>query len=363
MSSNDITAAPCDARGARHPRAWRGVFMLAATIGLAMGAPAFAVTAQGQDFGVVGAHPAPPTGPGAGTLAAWEIGARTARTVHFGKAGSLSGNSFLVAFDPSQRAIFVPTEAGRTYVLDAATMKPRGSFDTLKGGRVAGISPDGKTLVVLSGKAIAGYALPSHKTLFQAAAGGNALAFAPDGKAVFVGGNMDRAITEIALADGKTLRSFPVARSGDLAYADGRLFSADMKTGRMMVIDPASGKVWQIQTPEHDPAFKYSAIPAARAGFMQIAADPQHHRLYAAGFSGHILEFRTDTPSLIREFAVPVAKGANKLSGLTLIDHGRRALVTAENHRESAVVDLASTRIVERLPGVASNRWVTIRER
>lgn len=174
---------------------------------------------------------------------------------------------------------------------------------------------------------------------------------------------MDTRVTEIALPTGKIVGTKAIAHSGDLLIAKGKLFSADMKSGVLSVLDLASGRITRIQTSETDPNFSYRTIPAAKAGFMQLAASPTGRIIYAAGFSGHILKFSTTSDKYLGEVAIAASEhGPNKLSGLAIIDHGREALVTIENRHEAAVVNLENGVIIRMFPGITSNRWIAIRE-
>ncbi len=308
---------------------------------------------------VVGAMPAPPNKPGPGVVFAWDKKTGKMARADFGKAASLSGNSFRVALSPDDNRIYVPTPVGMTYILNTQTMQQTGAFKSLPGGRVAALAPGEKLLIVLSGKGLAGYRTTTNQQVYSLDVGGNAIAFTPDGTRAFVGGNMSNKVTEVDLATGVALRSFDIARSGDLAFVDGRLFSADMKTGVLSVLDPELGKITRIKTPEVDPGVSYKAIAKAKAGFMEMAADPAAHRLYVAGFSGNILRFDTQKPAYLGQIAVNAVKGKpNKLSGIALVDQGKQALVTVENQDMTVLVRLSDGKIVKQMPGIASNRWI-----
>jgi len=307
----------------------------------------------------IGAWPARPHGNGSGRISEWHLYSNDILHGQFGQANTLSGNSFYISYDMQQHALYVPTAAGETYVLDRATLKTRTRFATIPGGRLARVSPDDHTVVVLSGKQVAAYSTDTKKQLFKDDVGGNALAISTDDRHLFVGGNHDGNITEIALPSGHIERRFPVAHSGDMVWADGKLFSANMGSGVMSVVYPDSGKIVAISTPEVDPNFSYRHIPQAKAGFMQLAVSPEQRVVYAAGFSGHILMFSTHQDSYLGE--IPVRLGGTapkKLSGLTLVDGGADALVTVENRKETALVNLVKGKVLHTFPGVVSNRWI-----
>lgn len=309
---------------------------------------------------IVGAMPAPPMGPGPGVIYSMDTKTGKMDKGAFGKASTMLGNSFRVALSNDDSLIYVPTPAGKTFVLSAKTMKQTDAFATLPGGRVAGIAPGEQLLIVMSGKALAGYRMTTHEQVFKLDVGGNAIAFTPDGTRAFVGGNMSDNVSEVDLATGVVLQSYAIARSGDLAFVDGRLFSADMKTGIISVLNPELGKITQIKTPEVDPNFSYKAMGKATAGFMEMASDPAAHRLYVAGFSGNILSFDTAKPAYLGQVAVTAVMGQpNKLSGIALTGQGKQALVTVENQGMSVLVQLADGKIVKKMPGVESNRWMT----
>jgi hypothetical protein len=338
-----------------------GIFSLSLFCGIT---PAFAVpvTTSDQPW-VAGAFLSPPSGAATGRLDAWRVGTDTTQNVQFAKPKTLAGNSFFVAYDVERHVIYVPTLAGRTDILDSHTFASKGDFTSIQGGHVAAVSPDHKVLLILSGKETAAYSIPKHSQLFVLPVGGNAITFNPDGNHAYIGGNANANLTEIDVSSGKVGRTLPVAHTGDMVWADGKLFSANMKSGIMSVLDPVSGSVTRIKTPEVDPNFSYMAIPKAAAGFMQLAVDQKHHKVYAAGFSGNILMFSSgDQPSYLGEIAVRENPHANvnKLSGLSIISDGKEALVTVENLKATVVVRLSDGSIVRKLPGIASNRWVTL---
>lgn len=306
----------------------------------------------------LGAAANPPKGPGPGKVFLVNPASRTARIARFAKAGTLKGNSFYAGYDAATHTVFVPSPVGRVTMLNAETGKRSGAFPSIRGARVARVLSRDHLLLVLSAKTLAAYSLANHKAVFTLATGGNALATNPTETKLYVGGNMDRQITVVSLPSGQAIKSYPVARSGDLVMADGKLFSADIKSGVMSVVDPATDAITRITTSEVDPNFSYKAIPHATAGFMELATSPDGHTVYAAGFSGHILKFSAEKPKYLSEVSVRPAKGMNQLSGLAIVDHGTDALVTVENRHEAALVNLRDGKIVHIFKGVASNRWV-----
>lgn len=309
---------------------------------------------------VVGALSAPAKGPGPGVVEQWKVGTAQIDQGQFGMPGTRAGNSLYAAYDPLHNNIYVATPVGRTDVLNGDGLGSIGSFASLKGARIARVTPDSEWVLELSPHALAAYSTLDWKQRFKLPVGGNALAFAPDGGHVFIGGNKDATITELALPSGKIERHFKVGHSGDLVWANSELYSADMKNGVLTALNPDTGQITRIRTPEVDPAFSYRNIPAARAGFMQIAVSPDQQHIYIAGFSGHILKFSTVSDSFQGEVPVKAgAHGPNKLSGLAIIDDGAEAMVTVENRNESVVVRLADGTILKKLPGAVSNRWVT----
>jgi DNA-binding beta-propeller fold protein YncE len=316
-----------------------------------------ATAAQSQLL--LGAYPAPPMGPGPGKLTLLQLPGGAAHVVDFGSAGAISGNSFYLATDGD--LAFVPSVAGITYVIAIPSGKQVRHFNTIHGGRVAAVSPDHKQLFVLSGNRMAAYSTQGGDAQFEVEFGGNALAFNADGSRLFVGGNMNKTIAEIDTATGKILRQIPIGHSGDLVWAHGLVFSADMQNGVITAFDPTTDRTYTMQTPEVDSTFSYAKIPAANAGFMQLAVSPDQQYVYAAGFSGNILRFSTQTPKYLGEVAVADYKsGPNKLSGLAILSNGLQAITTVENRHESVIVDLSTGTIVKRLPKVASNRWVLV---
>ena len=337
----------------------------ALTLSVAALSPAFAQSGKANGPGTewaLGAHSSPPKGPGPGKLVAWQVGSGNTRTITFGTPQSTSGNSFYVGYDAERHTLYVPTVAGHTDVINARSFAPQGDFSSPAGSRVARVSPNHGVLLVLSSKRTVAYSLPAHKRLFSLSHGGNAVAFSANGNAAYIGGNMNKSLTEVAIPSGKVMHRYPIGHTGDLVRVDGKLFCADMKSGVMSVLNLRSGRIQRIHTPEVDPHFSYHHIPAATAGFMQLAADPQRHRLYAAGFSGHILEFDTQKPAYLGEIAVKAsADKPSKLSGLALVDHGREALTTVENLKTAVLVRLSNGKILRRLPGTISNRWVVVK--
>lgn len=324
-----------------------------------------AASAQGvvmHDFVVAGAFPAPPMGNGPGKLALVQPAQAQARAVDFGTANSPAGNSFYIANNPGHTEVFVPTLAGKTLVIDPQTGMTLRQFDSIAGGRVARVWVGHGVVFVLSGKVLAAYSTHDGALRFDIPVGGNALAFNADASRLYVGGNLRTTIAEIDPADGHVLRQIPIGHSGDLAWARGRLYSANMQSGVMSVFNPANNHIVSIATSEVDPQFSYAKIPAATAGFMQLAVGPRQNHVYAAGFSGHILRFSTRAPAYAGEVRVSAGQpGPAKLSGLAVLPGGRQAIVTIENRHEAVIVALRSGKVLRRLPGIASNRWVLTR--
>lgn len=309
---------------------------------------------------VVGAFPSPPSGAGPGLIALWSPAGST--SIRYAPKGTAAGNSFYVAVNPQQGEVFVPTVAGHTDVVSLRTAKVLTGFASIPGGRVARYDPAARLLLILSGQALAAYQpkAPFHQ-VFKVAVGGNAIALSPDGRLAFVGGNMDTVVHEIGLPAGTLLRTFPVRRSGDLVWAHGQVFSADIQTGVMTAIHVHSGRIVKMATPEVDPTFSYSKIPAATAGFMQIAPSPNRRWVYAVGFSGHILKFSAASDRYVGEVALNLAGSApRKLSGLAVLWGGQQAVITVENLDETVVVQLSTGKVLHTAPGIASNRWVLL---
>ncbi|MDE2463606.1 MAG: hypothetical protein KGO02_07830 [Alphaproteobacteria bacterium] len=324
-------------------------------------APAYASPA-GTSALLVGAFPAPPMGGGPGKMAVVHWPGNAAHVLNFGQAGTLKGNSFFVGVNAQDHQVFIPSLAGTTDVINLRTDKPVRQFKSIPGGRVAVVSPDHRLVFVLSGKALAAYSTRDDALRYEIPVGGNALAFNVDASHLYVGGNMDTAIADIDPSTGHILRRIPIGHSGDLVWARGLLFSADIQSGVMSAFNPVTNAIFSMPTAEVDPHFAYAKIPAATAGFMQLAVSPDQSSVYAAGFSGHILRFSTTGPRYLGEVKVAVGKpGPDKLSGLAVLPHGAEAITTIENRHESVVVDLRNGQVLQRLPGIASNRWVLTR--
>ncbi len=307
---------------------------------------------------VIGTAASPPMGPGPGRIFLVNPVGMGVRSGSFGKAGTPSGNSFFAAYGRSG-AVYVPTLAGKMIVLNAESLKETTAFPVISAARLARVVPRHNLVLVLSAKGIAAYGLKTRRPAFSLPIGGNAIAVNAAETRAFIGGNMDTHITEITLPQGRVIGTKRIAHSGDLLIARGKLFSANMKSGILSILDLKSGNITKIRTKEVDPAFSYDHIPAANAGFMQLAASSSGRIVYAAGFSGHILKFSTVHDKYLGEISVIAAKhGPNKLSGLAIVDHGREALVTIENRHEAALVALGTGKIVHVFPGVTSNRWV-----
>ena len=175
---------------------------------------------------------------------------------------------------------------------------------------------------------------------------------------------MDKTITDIDVSSGHVKRHISIGHSGDIAWANGKLFSADMRNGIMSVYNPQTGHIDRLKTNEVDHHFSYKKIPAARAGFMQLAVSADQMTVYAAGFSGHILRFSTAKPAYLGETMISTGKaGPEKLSGLAMLPNPDKdeAITTIENRHESVIVDLHNGHVLKRLPKIASNRWVQVR--
>jgi len=311
---------------------------------------------------VVGAFPAPPTGAGPGLLAAFYVNQNEPHVTRFAPSSSPAGNSFYVAYDAAQQAIYIPTAAGVTDIMGASSNKLTAHFPTIPGGRVAEVVPQYKLVLVLSGKELAAYSTTgAHKMLFHASVGGNALVVSPGGKSVYVGGNMDSSLAEVQLPTGTVIHRYPIQQSGDLIWARDQIFSADIKTGVMSILEVKTGRVVNIATPEVDPAFNYANIPAATAGFMQLAVSPNQAVVYAAGFSGHILKFSAIHDTYLGEIAVKSsASQPSKLSGIAVLPGGKQAFVTVENQKESVIVNLMNGTISKTFSQLMSNRWTVL---
>jgi len=311
---------------------------------------------------LVGAFPSHPMGEGPGKLAVVHLPDGVMDVVDFGRAGTPSGNSFYVAVDSRNNRLYVPSVAGTTFVVDLSTDKAVRHFKSIPDGRVALITPDHSTVFILSGKALAAYSTSDDTLRYQIPVGGNAMAFNTDGSHLYIGGNMKKTIVEINSSSGHVERRIQVGHSGDMAWANGKLFSANMKSGVMTVYNPRSKHIFRLKTPEVDSHFRYKKIPAANAGFMQLAVSANQDTVYAAGFSGHILRFSTAKPAYLGQVKVSVGKtGPNKLSGLAVLPNPDEAFTTIENHHESVIVNLRNGKVLKRLPKVASNRWVRVR--
>ncbi|HET9122825.1 MAG TPA: hypothetical protein VFN52_04915, partial [Acidiferrobacteraceae bacterium] len=292
------------------------VIWLGAVLAL-LGPPAIASSGHPQLADqVLGTFPVPPAGPGPGTVALWPTHG-TPKVIRFAPAGTPQGNSFYAGYDPSRQRVYVPTVAGITWVLDARDGAVLQHFPSPKGGRVARVSPDHRWLLVLSGKQLASYALSTYRRAWTLPVGGNALAFTAHGRAVFVGGNMDKDITEVRLPTGHLVRHYPIARSGDLLWAGQQLFSADISSGIVSALNPTTGRIVRIQTPERDPNFSYAHIAAAKAGFMQLAASPHQRTVYIAGFSGHILRISVAGDRFTGDLRVRAPR-PSRLSGIAV---------------------------------------------
>jgi outer membrane protein assembly factor BamB len=314
--------------------------------------------------GLVGAFPSHPKGAGPGKLNMLHLPDDSVHVANFGQAGTPSGNSFYVAVDFRNRRVYVPSVAGTTYVTDLATGKPLSHFKSIAGGRVARLSPDNSTVFILSSKALAAYSTSDSALRYQIPVGGNAMAFSENGRQLYVGGNMDKTITDIDASSGHIKRHISIGHSGDIAWANGKLFSADMRNGVMSVYNPQTGHIDRLKTNEVDRHFSYKKIPAAKAGFMQLAVSADQMTVYAAGFSGHILRFSTAKPAYLGEIKVSTGKAVpEKLSGLAMLLNadGDKAITTIENRHESVIVDLRNGHVLKRLPKIASNRWVQVR--
>lgn len=333
---------------------------LASLVGAAAGPSVFAAT--DENVPAIGAAPTPPMGPGPGVLSAVQPGSGVVVSSRFGEPHTPTGNSFYPGFDARSRQVFVPTVGGEAYILSARTLAPEGQFRVIHGARVAKVTPDGKMVLILSERRLAAYSTgPGHQRLFVRRVGGNAIALNPAGTEAFIGGNMQRSLAEVQLPSGRVEQRFEVGPAGDLVWAHGQVFAADMKTGVVSALNPAKGKIVFIHTPERDPNFSYHHIPQASAGLMQMAVSPDGDTVYAAGFSGHILKISARDDRYLG--AIPVGSGEGgiaKLSGLAITDGGRDALVTVENRKDTLKVRLSDGQVLLQMPQVASNRWVNL---
>ncbi|MDA8066693.1 MAG: hypothetical protein M0031_14525 [Thermaerobacter sp.] len=350
-----------------------------------------------KGFLLLGLAPSPPTGSGTGTLFISRH-ARRFRTVVYAKGA----NSFRPGVTPGGRHAFVATESGKTYVLSLPSGKVSASFATPAGARLAKVAPNGKVVYVLGANFVAAYdtAAPYHQLgLLQQ--GGNTFAISPGGHRGYLAGNNRRDILELRLPALAVVSRTTVGRIGDLALSpDGNhLWAADMFNGDMFVLDTASLQVAHtIKTPEGDPNISFTNMMAATAGFMQLSMGPKGGHLYAAGFSGHVLVFNTNTYTYgsltIQPPSAPAGatsgkggsgsmgsntmgsssmtkpsstsgamavSGPPKLSGLVVLPGGREMVATAENYHATLLLSTATGKTMATFPKVAANRWVTAR--
>ncbi len=169
----------------------------------------------------------------------------------------------LVSSAPAPRERVGPLPGGAFLLTSGWRIKPAGKqipLDTLP--MSTALSPDGKYLLVLNG----GYRPPTVSVIEIAGArvvdtarvpdGWLGLAFARDGRHVYVGGGSKAAIFEFAFADGKltSARTFDVVSAGertnddfvgDVTFSpDGRLlYAAELYRNSIAVVNPQSGMV------------------------------------------------------------------------------------------------------------------------
>ncbi|MDA8334962.1 MAG: hypothetical protein M0Z41_08255 [Peptococcaceae bacterium] len=333
-----------------------------------------ATTQPGKGFTVLGLAPGPLSGPGAGTIFIGRNGDHFRSVVYVRGA-----NSFLPATTPGGHRAFVATEAGKTYVLSLPDGGVKSSFATPAGGRLAVVSPGGGHVYVIGGSFTAAYdtAAP-YRLVALLKQGGNALVISPGGHHGYLAGNFRSNILKLNLPGLTVAATAGVGGTGDLAISpDGkRLWAADMFNGNLYVVDTAAMRlVHTISTPEGDPAINLHNLMAATAGFMQLSMNHSGKRLYAAGFSGHVLVFDTSTykytslaikvppgksPAMGGTSAPAATPAPPKLSGLVVLPSGRRMIATAENYKTTLLLSTRTGRTLATYPGVASNRWIVV---
>ncbi len=301
---------------------------------------------------LVGAAASPQMGSGNGMLIVDSVGMKKTWKIPL----TSGANAFSAAIDGN--AVYVPTLQGTTYVVSLKTHQVVSQFASPTGDRTAVIAQSAHLLLLVGASNVTAYSLPSFKEAWQANIGGNALAVV--GQQAYLSSNASSTTALLNLATGHVDATIPVGHIEDSVYDPQRhtLWLANWTNGDMTVVNTLDNQiVAEIQRKEGG-GFSPTNMMTSSGGFMQLAVGPSGRHVYAASFSGNIMEYNASNNTFARD--IPVNIPMAKLSGLAIDPSGQYAYTTVESHQETVSVSLKTGRVVSTVPHLMSNRWSVV---
>ena len=252
--------------------------------------------------------------------------------------------------------IYVPTLQGQTYVVSLSSHAVLKHFRSPVGDRIAVLAHH--RLLLLGEDSLTAYALPTLKKVWQVSRGGNAIAVV--GHDAYLSGNSSAVTSIVNLASGRVIGSVPVGHVEDSVYdpAHHSLWLANWNNGDMTIVNTLNHQVVKVVQRKEGGGFSPSNMMASPGGFMQLAVGPGGKHVYAASFSGNIMEYNAVANRFFKDIPVPVPMA--KLSGIAIDPTGQYAYTTVESQKETVSVSLKTGRIVGTEAGLLSNRWFVV---
>jgi WD40 repeat protein len=208
-----------------------------------------------------------------------------------------------VAFTPDGKSLVTANYMAPPVLWDAATGKEIRTFDAPSGerARLAGFSPDGKTLVLLTGRwnedgSILLLDVATGKPLRQGVGHTDTVtcaAFAPSGK-LLASGSTDRTVRLWDPAKGKELKRLDghAESVGAVAFApSGKLLASSSADGKTFLWDPATGK-------------EVARLDGPPGGALALAFSADGKTLTAGGKTGVIQIWSVPAGKALRDFQV-----------------------------------------------------------
>lgn len=301
---------------------------------------------------LVGAASSPAMGSGSGLL----IIDRTA-TKKTWKIPLAPGVNALTAAIGKNR-VYVPSLQGTTFVVSLRSHKVVSTFKSPVGDRIATLSRAPHLLLLTGPHNVTAYSFPDLKQIWQINDGGNALTIV--GNRAYLSGNGSGQTQTIDLTNGHITGTLPVGHIEDSVY-DPRyhtLWLANWTTGDMTVVNALAGQIVRVLHNKEGGGFHMSHMMGSSGGFMQLAVGPGGQHVYAASFSGNIMQYNAASNTFQKN--IPVQVPMAKLSGIAIDPSGQYAYTTVESQKETVAVSLKTGRVVSISPGLASNRWFVI---
>ncbi len=267
-------------------------------------------------------------------------------------------NGFQTAIDGN--LAYVPTQQGKTFVVNLQTHHVISSFHSTVGAQYVNISNPLHFLIITGKKSVTAYSLTTRKPQWQVPVGGNTLAIAGD--YAYLSSNSMKITKVIDLKSGKIVTSIPVGMIEDSVY-DPQMHTvwlANWGNGDMTVVNAKTNKIIKVIRKKEGGGYTMNDMNnmmMATSGYMQLAVGPHGKHVYAASFSSHIMVFNAVKNSFEKD--IPTIQMA-MLSGLAVDPSGQYAYTTVDNMNETIAVSLKSGKVVATYPGLASYRWTSL---